>query len=133
MKRITRDNDDLNEQIIKGMDSLSIAIHNAIQYVIETPQQWDEGFGVTKRKSGEVVIGSFRNIKDLANLQESQVMDRQGFKTVWEWDGKGETPVVLVHEGYTLASGNRIPARRFTEEGVKKVDVRKEFEEGFNS
>jgi hypothetical protein len=133
MKRISQNNDDLNERIIKGMDTLSDAINQSIEDVIVTPQQWPEGFGVTKRKSGEVVIGSFRNIKDLANLQKSQVMTREGFKTVWEWDGNGETPAVLVHEGYTLANGKRIPPRRFTEEGVNKVDIRDEFLKGFNS
>lgn len=132
MKRIARPNDDLNQRIIAGMDKLSEAIDREINHVIVTPQQWAEGFGTTYRKSGEVVTGSFRNILDLANLEKSQNMTREGFKTTYEWDGNGETPPVLVHEGFTHRSGKQIPARRFTEEGVNRVDVRKEFLEGFN-
>lgn len=132
MKRIIKPNKDLEERIISGMDSLSSAIDEAIQGTIIQPQQWPEGFGTTFRKSGEIVVGSFRNIVDLGNLQKSQNVTREGFKTIFEWDGGGETPPVLVHEGFTHRSGKQIPARRFTEEGIKKVDVRKEFLDGFN-
>lgn len=131
MKRIIRTNDDLNERIIAGMDNLSDAIDREINHVIVTPQQWPEGFGTTYRRSGEVVTGSFRNILDLANLEKSQKMTREGFKTTYEWDGSGETPPVLVHEGFTHRSGTQIPPRRFTEEGIKRVDIRKEFLDGF--
>jgi len=132
MKRIVRINKDLNDKIILPAAPLSSAIDGAIQETIIQPQQWPEGFGTTFRKSGEIVVGSFRNILDLGNLQKSQNVTREGFKTIFEWDGSGETPPVLVHEGFTHRSGKQVPPRRFTEEGIKKVDVRKEFLEGFN-
>lgn len=132
MKRITRNNDRLTQQLINGMDSLSDAINDAIAYTIETPEQWDAGFGVTHRKNGEVVVGSFRNIVDEGNLQMSQDMTREGLSTTWEWDGNGETPVDLVYTGYTTANG-RVPGRQFPERGIEKVNIGEEFEKGFNS
>lgn len=131
MKRISVKNDDLERRIIQGMDSLSNAIDESIHDVIVTPQDWLEGFGVTRRRNGEVVVGSYRNIVDLGNLENSQEMTRNGLKTEWEWDGLGETPAVLVYTGYATKNG-RVPERHFPEKGIENVDVAKEFEKGFN-
>ena len=129
MKRISLKND-LEDRILSGIDAVSNAIDDAIHEVIETPSQWDEGFGVTRRRNGEIVVGSYRNIVDLGNLDQSQEMTRDGLKTTWEWDGLGETPAVLVYTGYTTKNG-RVPGRQFPERGIDKVDIQEVFNQGF--
>lgn len=130
MKRIPLKTD-LEDRILSGIDAVSNTIDDAIHEVIETPSQWDEGFGVTRRKNGEIVVGSYRNIVDLGNLDQSQEMTRDGLKTTWEWDGLGETPAVLVYTGYTTKNG-RVPGRQFPEKGVDQVDIQGVFNQGFN-
>jgi hypothetical protein len=121
VKRI-KHHQQLRERIVKGMDSVSDAYQSAMLQTISEPYQWPDGFGVTHRRNGEVVVGSNRNIVDLGNLKNSQTMFRQGLKTTYEWSGMGETPPVIVHEGATLANGTQIPPRRWTEVAVDKVD-----------
>ena len=130
MKRIPLKTD-LEDRILSGIDAVSDAIDDAIHEVIETPSQWDEGFGVTRRRNGEIVVGSYRNIVDLGNLDQSQEMTREGLKTTWEWDGLGETPAVLVYTGYTTKNG-RVPGRQFPERGIDQVDIQEVFNQGFN-
>lgn len=121
----------LRERITAGMDQVSDAYQAEMVDTISEPYQWPEGFGITYRRSGEVVEGSFRNIVDLGNLRRSQSMTRQGFKTTYEWDGMGETPPVIVHEGATLPNGKSIPPRRWTEVAADNVDWQGEFKKGF--
>ena len=130
MKRISLQTD-LEDRILSGIDAVSNAIDDAIHEVIETPSQWNEGFGVTRRRNGEIVVGSYRNIVDLGNLDQSQEMIRDGLKTTWEWDGLGETPAVLVYAGYTTKNG-RVPGRQFPERGIDQVDIQGVFNQGFN-
>jgi hypothetical protein len=132
MKRYSRTNEDYEKRIINGMDFLSEAIDNAILETIVFPSQWEPGFGITHRRNGEVVIGSYRNILDLGNLGESQNMTREGYKTIWEWDGLGETPASLVYTGYVTTNG-RVPGRPFPDVGVSKVNVRLQFLKGFGT
>jgi hypothetical protein len=130
MKRFTRNNDEYEQKVLSGMESLSIAIDDSILETIVFPSQWEQGFGITHRRNGEVVVGSYRNILDLGNLGESQNMTRDGYKTIWEWDGLGETPATLVYTGYSTASG-RVPGRPFPDVGVSKVNVKAEFLKGW--
>lgn len=132
MKRYSRPNKNYDKALEKGMDALSEAIDNAILETIVFPSQWDEGFGVTHRRNGEVVVGSYRNILDLGNLGESQNMTRKGYQTIWEWDGMGQTPVTLVYTGYSTKNG-RVPGRPFPERGVSKVNAGLEFKKGFGA
>ncbi len=122
----------LREKLIAGMDAVSDAYQVAMTEVISEPRQWDYGFGTTYRRNGEVVEGSFRNIVDLANLKESQSMTREGLKTTYQWDGNGETPPIIVHEGATLPNGKQIPPRRWTEVAADELDWQAAFESGFN-
>ena len=121
----------LRDKITSGMDSVSDAYQAAMTEVISEPYQWPDGFGITHRRSGEVVVGSNRNIVDLGNLRRSQSMTREGHKTIYEWNGLGETPPVIVHEGATLPNGHQIPPRRWTEVAAENVDWEGEFANGF--
>ena len=131
MKRI-KHHQRLRERISAGIDSVSDAYQSAMVETISEPYQWPIGFGTTYRRSGEVVTGSYRNIVDLGNLKNSQSMTRQGYKTIWEWNGLGETPPVIVHEGATLSNGKTIPPRRWTEVAKDNIDWSREFAKGFN-
>lgn len=98
-----------------------------LRMVIETPRQWEAGFGVTERKNGETVVGSYRNIVDLGSLRDSQRYLVSGLKAVYLWDGDGKTPAVLVHDGYTTRSGKKIPARRWTVEAAQELRIPETF------
>jgi hypothetical protein len=132
VKRV-KNHKELHRAIANGMEAVSNAYGDKMQQVITEPRQWEAGFGITHRRNGEIVVGSFRNIVDLGNLKQSQTMDRQNLKTTYEWDGMGETPAVIVHEGATLRNGNEIPPRRWTEVAADDMDWAKEFAQGFNS
>lgn len=94
-----------------------------MQTVITDPRQWPAGFGTTHRRNGQTVVGSFRNIEDLGNLLRSQQFSVSGFLARYQWDGNGQTPVVLVHEGYTTKTGKRIPPRRWTIQALQEIDL----------
>lgn len=101
--------------------------------VISSPRLWPGDFGTTRRKNGEVVSGNYRNIVDLANLKDSQNLSVDKFRAIYEWDGKGETPVVVVHEGAALSSGERIPARRWTWVAAQEMNFADTFISGWQS
>lgn len=123
----------LRDKITAGMDTVSDAYQSAMIEVISEPRQWPDGFGVTHRRNGEVVIGSNRNIVDMGNLRRSQSMTREGYKTTYQWDGMGETPPIIVHEGATLTNNKQIPPRRWTEVAANELDWSAAFADGFNS
>lgn len=101
--------------------------------VIDSPRLWPGDWGTTFRKNGEVVSGGYRNIVDLSNLKTSQDFSVNGFTAIYEWDGKGVTPVVIVHEGAALSSGHRIPARRWTHVAAQEMDFADTFISGWQS
>jgi hypothetical protein len=102
--------------------------------IIEQPRNWAGEWRVTYRRSGEVVSGGYRNIVDLGNLKDSQsVTFVNPFLAVFQWDGKGETPAPLVHEGFTLPSGREIPARRWTREALLESEIEMIFAKNFAS
>lgn len=123
----------LKQKLLAGVDAVNNAYQSAMTTVISEPRQWPYGFGITYRQNGEVVEGSFRNIVDLANLKNSQSMIREGMRTTYQWDGMGETPPIIVHEGATLPSGKQIPPRRWTEVAADELDWQAAFISGFNS
>jgi hypothetical protein len=104
----------------------------ANQQAIETPRQWPSGFGTTHRRNGEVVVGSYRNIVDLGNLQASQKVEvlSDGISQ-FTWDGKGETPVALVHEGHATKGGGYVPARRWTAIAAAEARLGEVFKDNF--
>jgi hypothetical protein len=130
VKRFSRNNDDYEQKVLAAIDAVSNAIDDAILETIVFPSQWEPGFGITHRRNGEVVVGSYRNILDLGNLGESQNMTRQGYQTIWEWNGLGETPATLVYTGWSTANG-RVPGRPFPDVGVAKVNIKQEFYKGW--
>jgi hypothetical protein len=103
--------------------------------VINTPRYW-QGFEgrTTRRRSGEIIQGAYRNIRDLANLADSQQMTLVSpFRVRYLWDGKGETPAIVVHEGARLRSGKSIPARRWTQVAAQELNLSRHFAEVFNA
>lgn len=101
--------------------------------VINNARNWGGGFGTTYRRNGDVVTGGNRNIFDLGNLDASQTLSFSSpFTAVFEWDGKGETPPIVVHEGAVLWNGGVIPARRWTRVAAEELDIPSVFARYFN-
>lgn len=131
MKRIS-----YKEQVI---NAASNAFQKAVEHygeknkeVIDSPRSWPGSWGTTYRKSGEVVVGGFRNIVDLGNLKDSQKINFVNpFLATIEWDGKGETPTPLVHEGYTTSTGKQVPARPWTRYALLESNIELVFKENF--
>jgi hypothetical protein len=98
-----------------------------LQATIQNPRQWDPGFGITYRKNGQVVYGSYRNIVDEGNLANSQQHVVKKFRALYWWTGNGVTPAVLVHDGWTTTTGKKIPARRWTVEAAQGLNIPNQF------
>lgn len=118
----------LNHAFAAAVDAYDEANHRAIREA----RDWGSGFGTTHRRNGEVVTGGRRNIVDLENLDQSQkVQPIAPGRVQFSWDGLGETPAALVHEGYTKADGDRIPARRWTRISAIEGNIGEAFMSGF--
>lgn len=133
--RSTSNKAQVKAQFEKAFVSTAQAYDQANKTVINTPRYW-QGFEgrTTRRKSGEIVQGAYRNIRDLANLSNSQQMQMVSpFRVRYLWDGKGITPVVQVHEGARLRSGKSIPARRWTQVAAQELNLSRHFAEVFNA
>lgn len=119
-------------RLVKGFNKALDAYDRQCHDVIQNPREWSGDWGTTHRKNGEFVTGGNRNIVDVANLDESQRVDRTSeFSAELSWDGNGETPAALVHEGYTTKSGKTIPARRWTEVAASEIDLANIIQEEF--
>lgn len=130
-------------KVISYRDQVISAASNAFQkavehygevnkQVIESPRSWPGNWGITYRRSGEVVVGGFRNIVDLGNLKDSQkITFVNPFLATIEWDGKGETPAPLVHEGYFTSTGKEIPARPWTRYALLESEIEAVFARNF--
>lgn len=134
MKHISHKKNVVN-RLMKGFNKALEAYDEQCHDVIQNPREWSGDWGTTYRKNGDVVEGGYRNILDLANLDESQRIERTSdFSAELSWDGLGETPAALVHEGYTTQSGKTIPARRWTELAAQEQDygdiIAREFRKG---
>ena len=130
--RVTSYKDDVINRAKKAFQATVTQYDNTMKNIIESPRYWGD-FGTTYRRSGEVVVGGFRNIVDLGNLRNSQTVTFfNPFLACFEWNGNGETPTVLVHEGYTTRTGKTIPARPWTIYGVLEGDLEKTFVNAFN-
>jgi len=117
----------------KAFKDTAQAYNEANQTVFTEPRDWSGNWGVTKRKNGEVVFGSYRNIVDQSNLKDSQTMTFPDQLTAqYEWNGNGETPATVVYFGAVLNNGGVIPGRAWTEEALEKVDLPQTFIESFN-
>lgn len=110
-----------------AFENTAIAYADQLKVVIASPRQWPQGFGTTYRQNGEVVTGSYRNIYDTGNLANSQRVTIRRHSATYTWDGDGETPPVVVHEGATLRNGHRIPARRFTRVAANEAQLGRRF------
>jgi len=101
----------LEQRIERAAAVMGDRYDQQLHTVIRQPRNWPTGFGTTYRENGEVIQGSFRNIFDIGELDNSQSIQHlpRGSRHAWLADHS-----VAVHEGITLTNGTRIPARRFT-------------------
>lgn len=107
------------------------AYDKANRDAIRLPSNWDGFEGrITHRRSGEVVVGAYRNIKDLGNLGVSQKVTIGDFSAVYSWDGNGQTPVQDVFFGKRTAT-DFIPGRRWTDRALENVDLAKKYRDNF--
>lgn len=68
--------------------------------------------------------GSPRDIVDLGGLRNSQRRENiSESQTAFVWTGgEGKAYALEVHDGYTSKTGNRMPARAFTEDTISRLD-----------
>lgn len=123
MRVLSSNASQIKQRLESAFEATAIAYGEQMQAVITEPRQWPDGFGTTRRRNGEVVVGSYRNIRDLANLQQSQDLQVSGTVARYEWDGRDVTPPVLVHDGFTHKSGKRIPGRPWPEVARQELDL----------
>jgi len=114
----------LNQAIASAFQSTAQEFADKNEEIVSQPRNWDGGFGVTQRRSGEVVSGSFRNIVDLGNLRDSQnVSFLSPLKAQLAWDGNGETPAALQYFGWTTRTGRRVPGRPWVRQALREMDL----------
>lgn len=122
----------LKQTVEKAFNKTVVAFDDKNQEVISEPRNWGSGFGVTRRRNGETVIGGFRNIVDLGNLKDSQEVTFPDKLTAqFEWTGNEETPVVPVYFGYRTKNGF-VPSRPWVDVSVEELDLGAVFAENFN-
>lgn len=131
--RVTSYKQDIINRAVKAFEATVRQYDEAMKNVISSPRYWGD-FGTTYRRNGEIVVGGFRNIVDLGNLQSSQQFTMVNpFLARFQWDGNGVTPVTLVHEGYTTRSERSVPARPWTVYGVLEGELENAFINAFNN
>jgi len=88
--------------------SLFELAEETILEAITLSRRWEPGFGATRRRNKSVVIGSYRDIKDLGNFLND-------FELIWLDD---ELVVRFFNEasqyvllGYVTSTGRQIPGR----------------------
>jgi len=125
--RVISNKQDIINRISRSFEATVQRYDEAMKEIIANPRQWGD-FGTTYRRNGEIIVGGFRNIVDLENLQNSQRFEMVNpFLARFTWDGNGKTPVTLVHEGYTTKTGKTIPARPWTTYGIIEGELEKTF------
>jgi hypothetical protein len=126
-------NANIDKAIKLAFRETAVEFDRANRAVITEPRDWGSGFGVTHRRNGEVVVGGYRNIKDLGNLKNSQRLQisELGKSATLSWNGNGETPPVLVYFGHATQGGNYVPGRPWTKVALKEVDLPQVFIDAF--
>lgn len=120
-----------------GISNRLITLERAFGRVFESAMDWaEEDFKneitskkwkwkgldqTTHRKNGEFVSEP-RDIVDLGGLLRSQKREDVGQeKTVFTWTGEGRIYALYVHDGYTTRSGEKMPARPFTDNAIMRL------------
>jgi hypothetical protein len=118
----------LEQRIERAVSVMGDRYDQQLHTGIRRPRSWPEGFGTTYRENGEVVEGSFRNIFDTGELDNSQSIQHfpRGSRHSWS-----APHAVAVHEGATLTNGTRIPARRFTYLAAMEARLAEVFAQSF--
>jgi hypothetical protein len=115
---------DLDEAITFAFQSTAQEFADKNEEIISNARQWSGDFGVTQRRSGQVVFGGYRNIVDLGNLRDSQnVSFLSPLKAQLTWDGNGNTPAALQYFGWTTRTGKRVPGRPWVREALRETDL----------
>lgn len=132
VKMKTKRHKNLEKCITESFKSTVKAYSNKNQEIFEEPRQWGQ-FGITHRRNGEIVVGGFRNIKDLGNLKNSQNLEfLNDYEAQLSWDGNGETPPTLVFYGYRTKN-SFVPGRPWTNVALEEMNLVDVFRENFNA
>ena len=117
----------------RAFNATAAKFNGNLQDVLRSPRRWDGFEGrVTKRKNGETVTGSYRNIEDLGNLANSQefTVDESKCTAYYSWDGNGVTPAQNVYFG-VRTSNDFIPGRMWDKKALEESDLGQEFKSNF--
>lgn len=128
----TKRNVNIDKATKSAFRETALEFDRANRAVITEPRDWGNGFGVTHRRNGEVVVGGYRNIKDLGNLKNSQQLQisESGKSAILSWDGNGETPPALVYFGHATKNGY-VPGRPWVKVALKEINLSQIFADAF--
>lgn len=122
----------LNRILKKSFDQTAKRYNEKNKEIIQNPRDWGGGFGTTYRRNGEIVVGGYRNILDLGNLNKSQKMTINQFSAIYEWSGNGETPAPLVYFGHVTRDGGFVPGRPWADVAANELNLSQTFANYFN-
>jgi len=129
----TKRNVNIDKAIKSAFRETALELDRANRAIITEPRDWGNGFGVTHRRNGEVVVGGYRNIKDLGNLKNSQRLQisESGKSATISWNGNGETPPALVYFGHATQNGGYVPGRPWVKVALREIDLSQTFANAF--
>lgn len=129
--KITSHKNAVMARLAEAFEKTATAYDANLHLVLRLKRNWAEppGFGVTHRRNRTIVVGNVRNIFDTGQLDRSQSMTIiSAFRVRYSWSAPH---AAKVHEGVTLRSGRRIPARRFTRVAAKEANLPQRFADCF--
>ena len=107
-------------KLSKKFDTAVAAYGVENQNVFNNSRKWPSGFGTTRRRNKEIVVGSNRNIVDLGLLRDSQRIKKLNddqYRLSWN------TPYgSFVYFGFVTKSGRVIPGRPWAKVAVELTD-----------
>lgn len=96
------------QSLEKVKDSIRLQAEANIKDNFNRVQDWDNNFGTTKRRNGEVVIGNVRNTVDTGELRDSLSLYWDGNSLHATLDTRYDKYVLY---GYVTRSGKLIEGR----------------------
>lgn len=108
----------VNERVF--IEAMNWADQDFDQQITNSQWQWKGADGITRRKNGQIVTEP-RDIVDTGALLSSKERRSAGRGNVeFEWTAPHAEGV---HDGYSSKSGQRVPARPWTEPTLEDVDT----------
>ena len=102
-------------------DRVVAEVMDSTKYVFDTPRYWGS-FGVTRRKSGEVVQGGFRDIVDTGELKNSMKVSNVSPKRAHILVGAKHAAIVYFG---TRGHKRKVPGRPWFRHAVDHVNTTK--------